>query len=113
MAFTTLALLATYHPLLESGKLTLILQMGARKDNSLGDIPSVFDYAKTSDQRQSLSFLFDQLALGKPFMAPRQAVICCRMSTQELSASTERSIASSWPRSRRMRFRSFCFSCAI
>ena len=48
----------------------LIIQMGPHKDQTFGDIPSVFDYAKTDEQRQILSLVFDQLALGRPFMAP-------------------------------------------
>ena len=48
----------------------LIIQMGPHKDQTFGDIPSVFDYAKTDEQRQILSLAFDQLALGRPFMAP-------------------------------------------
>ena len=48
----------------------LIIQMGPQKDKTFGDIPSVFDYAKTDEQRQIFSINFDQLALGRPFMAP-------------------------------------------
>ena len=61
---------AQYQPMIDSGEMKLIIQMGPHKDQTFGDIPSVFDYAKTDEQRQILSLAFDQLALGRPFMAP-------------------------------------------
>jgi tripartite-type tricarboxylate transporter receptor subunit TctC len=61
---------AQYKHMLDSGAMKLIIQMGPRKDHTFGNIPSVFDYAKTDEQRQILSLAFDQLALGRPFMAP-------------------------------------------
>ncbi|HWG04434.1 MAG TPA: hypothetical protein VG271_05410 [Beijerinckiaceae bacterium] len=65
---TTLAV--QFKSQLDSGQFIPIMQMGARRDESLGKVPSVFDFAKTDEQRQILSFAFEQLALGKPFMAP-------------------------------------------
>ncbi|HUZ67158.1 MAG TPA: tripartite tricarboxylate transporter substrate-binding protein [Beijerinckiaceae bacterium] len=59
-----------YKSLLDSGKMKLIIQMGSHKDKTFGHIPSVFDYAKTKEQRKILSISFDQLALGRPFIAP-------------------------------------------
>jgi tripartite-type tricarboxylate transporter receptor subunit TctC len=59
-----------YKGLLNSGKMKLVVQMGPRKETTFGEIPSVFDYAKTEQQREILSVAFDQLALGRPFMAP-------------------------------------------
>lgn len=61
---------AQYQHMIDSGEMKLIIQMGPHKDQSFGDIPSIFDYAKTDEQRQIFSLAFDQLALGKPFMAP-------------------------------------------
>ena len=61
---------AQYQHMLDSGAMKLIIQMGPRKDQSFGNIPSVFDYAKTDEQKQILALAFDQLALGRPFMAP-------------------------------------------
>ena len=66
----TSSIAAQFKPLVDSGEMKLIIQMGPRKDQTFGDIPSVFDYAKTDEQRQILSLTFDQLALGRPFMAP-------------------------------------------
>ena len=61
---------AQFQHLIDAGEMKLIIQMGPRRDQIFGDIPSVFDYAKTDEQRQILSLAFDQLALGRPFMAP-------------------------------------------
>lgn len=61
---------AQFQPLLDSGEMKLIIQMGPGRNTTFGNIPSVFDYAKTDEQREILSLAFDQLALGRPFMAP-------------------------------------------
>jgi tripartite-type tricarboxylate transporter receptor subunit TctC len=61
---------AQFQHLLDSGAMKIVVQMGPQKDETFGDIPSVFDYAKTDEQRQILSLAFDQQALGRPFMAP-------------------------------------------
>jgi tripartite-type tricarboxylate transporter receptor subunit TctC len=59
-----------YKPLFSGGKMKLIVQMGPFKDSTFDDVPSVFDFAKTDEQQKILSIAFDQLALGRPFMAP-------------------------------------------
>jgi tripartite-type tricarboxylate transporter receptor subunit TctC len=59
-----------YQPLFKAGQMKLIVQMGPHKDATFGDVPSVFDFAKTDEQKKILSIAFDQLALGRPFMAP-------------------------------------------
>jgi tripartite-type tricarboxylate transporter receptor subunit TctC len=69
-AMTVSNIKAQDQPMIDSGQMKLIIQMGPHKDHTFGDIPSVFDYAKTDEQRQILSLNFDQMALGRPFMAP-------------------------------------------
>jgi tripartite-type tricarboxylate transporter receptor subunit TctC len=69
-AMTVSNIKAQYQPMLDSGEMELIIQMGPHKDQTFGDVPSVFEYAKTDEQRQILSLAFDQMALGRPFMAP-------------------------------------------
>jgi tripartite-type tricarboxylate transporter receptor subunit TctC len=61
---------AQYQHLIDSGEMKLIIQMGPHEDQTFGEIPSVFDYAETDEQRQILSLAFDPMALGRPFMAP-------------------------------------------
>ena len=53
-----------------SGRLKLVIQMGARKSTEFGAVPSVLDYAKTDAQRAVLEVLFSQLLLGRPLAAP-------------------------------------------
>lgn len=54
----------------KSGRLKLVIQMGPHKSNEFGDIPSVFDYAKTDERRAVLELYFDQLVLGRPLAGP-------------------------------------------
>ena len=54
----------------KSGRLKLVIQMGPHKSNEFRDIPSVFDYAKTDEQREVLELYFNQLVLGRPLAGP-------------------------------------------
>ena len=54
----------------ESGQLQLIIQMGSKKSDEFGKIPSVFDFAKTEEDRQILDIHFGQQLLSRPFAAP-------------------------------------------
>jgi tripartite-type tricarboxylate transporter receptor subunit TctC len=54
----------------KSGRLKLVIQMGPKRTSELGDIPSVFDYAKTDEVRQVLEFHFNQRLLGRPLVGP-------------------------------------------
>jgi tripartite-type tricarboxylate transporter receptor subunit TctC len=54
----------------KSGRLKLVIQMGPRKSTEFGDIPSVYDYAKTDDDRAVLDVHFKQLVLGRPLAGP-------------------------------------------
>ena len=59
-----------YQPLIDSGDMVLVIQMGPRKTDVLGKVPSVFDYAKSDEDRQILEIHFGQLKLARPFMGP-------------------------------------------
>lgn len=61
---------ASYMPMVKSGELILLLQMGASRTEVFGKVPSVYDYAKTDQDRQVLEIHFDQLALARPIMGP-------------------------------------------
>ena len=54
----------------ESGQIKLVIQMGAQKSKQFGDIPSVFDFAKTDEERQILEIHFHQQLLSRPFVFP-------------------------------------------
>ena len=53
-----------------SGRLKLVVQMGSKKSDEFGNIPSVFDYAKTDEDRAVLDVHFKQLLLGRPLAGP-------------------------------------------
>ena len=53
-----------------SGRLKLVIQMGNKTSTEYGDVPSVFDYAKTDEQRAVFEVLFKQLLLGRPLAGP-------------------------------------------
>jgi tripartite-type tricarboxylate transporter receptor subunit TctC len=54
----------------QSGQIKLVIQMGYQKSTEFGDIPSVFDFAKTQEDRQVLEVHFHQQLLSRPFAAP-------------------------------------------
>jgi tripartite-type tricarboxylate transporter receptor subunit TctC len=54
----------------KDGRMTLFIQMGSKRSDQFGKIPSVFDYAKTDDDRAILQFHFGQLLLGRPLAGP-------------------------------------------
>ncbi len=54
----------------KSGRMVLVVQMGAKKMNTFGDIPSVYDFAKTDEQRQLLDAHFSTIVLARPISGP-------------------------------------------
>ncbi len=60
----------SFQPMIDSGVMRLIIQMGPNKSDIFGKIPSVYDYAKTDIDRQVLDIHFGQLLLARPFMVP-------------------------------------------
>jgi tripartite-type tricarboxylate transporter receptor subunit TctC len=54
----------------KDGRMKLFIQMGSKRSNEFGNIPSVFDYAKTDEDRAILQFHFGQLLLGRPLAGP-------------------------------------------
>jgi tripartite-type tricarboxylate transporter receptor subunit TctC len=54
----------------KDGRMKLFIQMGSKRSDAFGKIPSVFDYAKTDEERAILQFHFGQLLLGRPLAGP-------------------------------------------
>jgi len=54
----------------KSGRLKIVIQMGNKKSDEFGAVPSVFDYAKTKMDRAVLDVHFRQLLLGRPLAGP-------------------------------------------
>lgn len=61
---------AQYQGLIDSGELFLVLQGGPEKTDLFGDIPTVYDHAKTDLDKMALDFHFGQFLLARPFVAP-------------------------------------------
>lgn len=55
---------------LNDGRIKLFIQMGSRRSKEFGDVPSVYDYAKSDEGRAVLDFHFGQLLLGRPVVGP-------------------------------------------
>ncbi len=54
----------------QDGRLKLVVQMGPRKSEEFGNVPSVYDLAKTDDDRKVLDLHFKQLLLSRPLIGP-------------------------------------------
>jgi tripartite-type tricarboxylate transporter receptor subunit TctC len=61
---------AQFNDDVKSGRLKLVIQMGNKRSDEYGPVPSVFDYAKTDMDRAVLDVHFKQLLLGRPWAAP-------------------------------------------
>jgi tripartite-type tricarboxylate transporter receptor subunit TctC len=55
---------------IKSGELVPIIQDSARPHPELPGVPSVYDFARSDDQRQVLDLLFGWRVLGRPIAAP-------------------------------------------
>ena len=60
----------TYEQLLRDGKLVFFLRAEETPIPKLPDVPSLFDYAKTSEQRQLMRFVFSSTEFGRPYVLP-------------------------------------------
>jgi tripartite-type tricarboxylate transporter receptor subunit TctC len=61
---------ASFNDEVTSGQLKPVIQMGAKKSDEYGKVPSVFDYAKTDMDRAVLDVHFKQLLLGRGLAGP-------------------------------------------
>jgi hypothetical protein len=55
---------------LKSGDFVPLLQLSRDKHPALGDVPLVFDLARSSEDKQILNLVFGVQAMGRPFAAP-------------------------------------------
>jgi tripartite-type tricarboxylate transporter receptor subunit TctC len=54
----------------KSGRLKLFIQMGPHRSDKFGPVPSVYDFAKTDEDRSVLALHFNQTLLARPIIAP-------------------------------------------
>jgi hypothetical protein len=47
-----------------------VIQMGPKKTEEFGELPDVFDFAKSQEERQVLELHFRQILLGRPIAGP-------------------------------------------
>jgi tripartite-type tricarboxylate transporter receptor subunit TctC len=52
------------------GKMKLMVQMTAKKDSSLGNVPGVLELLNRDEDRKVVEVLLARLSLGRPFLAP-------------------------------------------
>ena len=56
--------------LVQDGKLTFLLRAEQTPIPDIPDVPSIFDYAKTDQQRQLMEFVFSSTEFGRPYVFP-------------------------------------------
>jgi tripartite-type tricarboxylate transporter receptor subunit TctC len=56
--------------LIRDGKLTFLLRAEEAPIVEIPDVPSIFDYAKTDEQRQLMRFVFSSTEFGRPYVFP-------------------------------------------
>jgi tripartite-type tricarboxylate transporter receptor subunit TctC len=61
---------ATQSAALKSGKLHVFVQFGLQKHPDLPNVPWVFDYAKSPDDRAALKLILSNQEYGRPFITP-------------------------------------------
>ena len=59
-----------YQQLLREGKIRIILRAEEAAIPELKDVPSIFDFAKTDEQRQLMRFVFSSVEFGRPYALP-------------------------------------------
>lgn len=56
-------------PDVKAGRLKLFLQMGPKTTDEFGDVPNVFDFVNTDEDKKVLELHFKQTILGRPYAA--------------------------------------------
>jgi len=59
-----------YEQLLREGKMRFILRAEEAAIPEIKEVPSIFDFAKTNEQRQLMRFVFSSVEFGRPYVLP-------------------------------------------
>jgi tripartite-type tricarboxylate transporter receptor subunit TctC len=59
-----------YEQLIRDGKLVFLLRAEETPIPEIPEVPSIFDYAKTAEQRQLMRFIFSSTEFGRPYALP-------------------------------------------
>jgi hypothetical protein len=54
----------------QEGRFKIIVQLGPKTTNELGDVANIFDFAKTEEDRKIFEFHFNTKLLGRPLAGP-------------------------------------------
>jgi tripartite-type tricarboxylate transporter receptor subunit TctC len=69
-ACASLGQFRTHERLFREGKLRVILRAEETAMPEIPDAPSIYDYAKTTEQRQMMRFVFSSTEFGRPYLFP-------------------------------------------
>jgi tripartite-type tricarboxylate transporter receptor subunit TctC len=56
--------------LFNEGKLRILFRVEEAAINAIPDVPSIFEFAKTDEQRQLMRFVFSSVEFGRPYVFP-------------------------------------------
>jgi len=70
--FALSSLKATHSQEWQSGQLKVFLQTGLNKSPELPNVPHLYDYAKTDDDRKVMDLIYGTHVIGRPISAPPQ-----------------------------------------
>ncbi len=59
-----------YQQLIREGKLRILFHAEETPVPEIPNVPSIYDYAKTNEQRQLLRFVFSSVEFGRPYVFP-------------------------------------------
>jgi len=59
-----------YEQLIRDGKMIFLLRAEESPIPEIPDVPSIFDFAKTTEQRQLMRFIFSSTEFGRPYVFP-------------------------------------------
>jgi tripartite-type tricarboxylate transporter receptor subunit TctC len=83
----------THERLFREGKLRVILRAEETAMPEIPDAPSIYDYAKTAEQRQLMRFVFSSTEFGRPYLfppdVPKDRVELMRKAIAEAAKSPE------------------------
>ena len=68
MALSTLK--SVRHDDWKSGRLVVLVQLGLEPEPDLKGVPSIYDYARSDDDRKAMEVIFGRQTLGRPIGAP-------------------------------------------
>jgi tripartite-type tricarboxylate transporter receptor subunit TctC len=66
----SLAQFNNYEHLIRAGKLRILFHAEEAKVAEIPDVPSIYDLAKTDEQRQLMRFVFSSVEFGRPYVLP-------------------------------------------